>query len=141
MGCSSPSEPEVLPVELTQGENMAIKAIKCLQDELKDPPSMRIYDDILVQSFDNSSIEYTIYITYDAKNSYGGYSGKERAEINMYNGHANINYEDDSWHDFTYDTIDTFDNLDYGSTIIEYYTYYRIDGEIIANELELEYID
>lgn len=60
-----------------------IDAVKLVQDDLKDPASLRIYGDILVVKFAKESSGTLYSLEYDAKNSYGAYSGKTVAEINM----------------------------------------------------------
>ena len=64
-----------------------VEAVMGYKNSLKDPTSMRIYGDVLVQSMvDPETEEVTgtfISIFCDAKNSYGGYGGKSEILIVM----------------------------------------------------------
>ena len=54
-----------------------IEAIKGFKGNLKDPSSMMIYGDIIVNKENATSIAFE----YNAKNGYGAYGGKEVVEI------------------------------------------------------------
>lgn len=72
-GCGGGKNAEEIPQRY-------IEAITVLKDDLKDPTSMRIYGDIVAVTFVDTN-QTAISVIYDAKNSYGAYSGKSTAEI------------------------------------------------------------
>ena len=57
-----------------------IDAITEYKSNLKDPASLRIYGNVLVANLKDSE-NYIISMICDAKNSYGGYGGKDTIEI------------------------------------------------------------
>lgn len=66
----------------TKQEIDCIESVKIIQDDLKDPTSMRIYGDIAeLKSTLNTTVQKIYCITYDAKNGYGAYNGRTKAEL------------------------------------------------------------
>ena len=57
-----------------------IDAITEYKSNLKDPASLRIYGNVLVANLKDSE-NYIISMVCKAKNSYGGYGGKDTIEI------------------------------------------------------------
>lgn len=123
--------------ELTKKEQLAVEAIEVIQEGLNDTESMRIYGDILKVDFINVD-GVTYCITYSSKNLNGAYEGKINAEIIT---------------SFDLDTFYVTDNTEYymdlksmfmgvrkipQTDIIEYEI---LDGQRIADEMNLEYFD
>ena len=71
-----------------------IDAINVYKNDLKDPASMRIYGDIIVENFANDS--QVISMRCDAKNGYGAYNGKHTIEIMIAPGMDTVYWDSDS---------------------------------------------
>ncbi len=72
-----------------------VEAVLIYKNSLKDPSSMRIYGDIVVASIAEQDGQL-ISIICDAKNSYGGYSGKKEIEILLSTEFDPLFFDEDS---------------------------------------------
>lgn len=67
--------PRILSNQLTLEEEIALRNVQDLKDRLKDPDSLKLYDDVLVVFYTGKEyieeVDFFSYIDYGAKNSYG----------------------------------------------------------------------
>jgi len=138
--CSNNSE----SLNLTEHEQQAVEAVSYYKSILKDPCSLRIFGDIhLLKS--NSNGNSFMLVFADAKNSYGGYGGKEPIEITCI-------YADEIIKENTFIARDSkmegYNNI--ADNISEYtkyadgkmpLTYYKVDGEKVAKAIGAEFIE
>lgn len=73
---------------ISPDEEIAITNVKDLKSMLKDPDSLKLYEDVLIIWFTDLEGDYNFYtyISYGAKNSYGAMS----RSIAMYEGYSYI---------------------------------------------------
>lgn len=126
----------------TKQEIDCIESVKIIQDDLKDPTSMRIYGNIseLKPLVDISA--KTIYcITYDAKNGYGAYNGRTQSELYVCDTEPYIFYvtDDSEWFFGLEDLIVNGENDMLNGT--NTYDLTIISGEKIAEILGVEFIE
>lgn len=103
---------------------------------VKDPSSVIIYGDITSVKLKDSLM---MHITYNAKNSYGGYAGVTTAQITVLKSGAMIICDEEDWDfiDLSYldnDAVrETFEEQNEGS-----YVHFR-DGKAVAAKYDIEY--
>lgn len=139
-----------------------VEAVMGYKNSLKDPTSMRIYGDVLVQSMvDPETEEVTgtfISIFCDAKNSYGGYGGKSEILIVMAPSEdpAYIDEDSSSYLDIrgfyevyeevkqyieTGNTANGQIDLNEANEILNSVTFEILSGEQMANAVGAEYFE
>lgn len=124
-----------------------IDAITEYKNNLKDPTSMRIYGNILVANFteDGSCI---ISMVCDAKNSYGGYGGKDTVEVALFPELDTLFFDSESQYFFdirsTYEEQERLTELGRVSSekqaeLDSSITFEMISGEEVAKAIGAEY--
>lgn len=124
-----------------------VEVITEYKSNLKDPTSMRIYGDIIVAKF-TSDGTIVLSMICDAKNSYGGYGGKDTVEIALMPENDPIFLDSDSEYYFDirriYDMQEKTDET-YGISeeareeLDKILTFEVIKGEDVASIVDVEY--
>lgn len=79
--------------KLSVDEEIAVEIVESLRTNLKDPDSLKLYDDVLVIWFENDDgdLNFYTYIDYGGKNSYGAMIRGDA----MYKGYSYLGSEND----------------------------------------------
>lgn len=89
-----------------------INAVQAFKTTLKDPASLRIYGDAVVMTAMDGELKI-LSLEYDAKNSYGGYTGRSFVNIHIGDGDDELLFidEDDKHYIDVRDIIQTTQNV------------------------------
>lgn len=121
-----------------------IEAVLTYKSSLKDPSSLRIYGDMIVYT-PTEAEGHIISIICDAKNSYGGYSGKEEVLILLTpeDDPAFIKETSEYYIDIrsSYEIISEITDEEILETMNNIATFEMYSGEELAKEISAEYFD
>ncbi len=134
-----------------------LEIISEYKNNLKDPTSMRLYGDVLKMSLAEEGTVSFMFVC-DAKNSYGGYGGKEKI-LAITSDDSDVffmNEDDDDFLDLgdfkeasdtmvkSYEDGEFDDDAEKKSeveSLIENTTFSEISGEEVCEALDIEYFD
>lgn len=115
-----------------------LEAIEGYKNSLKDPASMRIYGDILVIQMEDTDDSVAISVVCDAKNGFGGYTGKEDIVIYLVKDLDPVYANESS--QYYIDFRDGYEKLS-KTDPREGISFEIFDGEAVAELLNVSYYD